>query len=56
MRDLIEMFHPVKCLIRLWKQKLKEEKKKNFVTLYPDLISQKISFLARAFEVVEILL
>lgn len=33
-----------------------EKKKKNFVTLYPDLISPKILFLVRAFEVVEILL
>lgn len=32
------------------------EEKKNFVTLYPDLISQKILFSLRAFEVVEILL
>lgn len=33
-----------------------QKKKTTFVTLYPDLISQKILFCVRAFEVVEILL
>lgn len=34
----------------------REKKTHNFVTLYPDLISQKILFSVRAFEVVAILL